>query len=104
MKLDGDYASILKKVSLPIVNDIECNQKFRASRLGRKFTLHKSMICAGGEQGQDTCKGDGGGPLICPSKNDPNTYLQVTWKNCFLIQANFISIYFTFHRTKHEYL
>jgi len=36
------------------------------------------MICAGGEQGQDTCKGDGGGPLICPSKNDPNTYLQVT--------------------------
>merc|ERR1711862_645112 len=29
-----------------------------------------------------TCKGDGGSPLVCPSKYDPNTYVQagiVAW-------------------------
>merc|ERR1712241_1080564 len=31
----------------------------------------------GGEHAQDTCKGDGGGPLVCPSKNDPNSFIQV---------------------------
>ena len=32
--------------------------------------------------GKDTCKGDGGSPLVCPSKTDPNTYTQagiVAW-------------------------
>ena len=75
--LDGEYSSSLKQVGLPIINKDECNEAFRASRLGEKFTLHKSMLCAGGEHAQDTCKGDGGGPLVCPSKNDPNSFIQV---------------------------
>merc|ERR1712013_306660 len=32
--------------------------------------------------GKDTCKGDGGSPLVCPSKYDPDTYVQagmVAW-------------------------
>ena len=74
---DGTYAPTLKQVVLPIINKTECNNKLGASRLGRKYTLHKSMLCAGGEHGEDTCKGDGGGPLICPSKNDPNSFIQV---------------------------
>ncbi len=41
------------------------------------FVLDKSNICAGGQAGTDTCKGDGGGPLMCPSASDPNVYVQV---------------------------
>ena len=77
LRKDGEYAGTLKQVDLPIVNKEECNDLFRSSRLGQKFTLHKSMICAGGEHAQDTCKGDGGGPLVCPSKDDPNSFIQV---------------------------
>jgi len=49
---------------------------------GKKYKLHDSFICAGGINGKDTCKGDGGSPLVCPSKYDPDTYVQagmVAW-------------------------
>merc|ERR1712152_120893 len=36
----------------------------------------KDQFGAGGVPGKDTCKGDGGSPLVCPSKYDPNTYVQ----------------------------
>merc|ERR1712151_1367276 len=44
--------------------------KLRSTRLGQKYKLHDSFICAGGS------------PLVCPSKYDPNTYVQagmVAW-------------------------
>merc|ERR1712080_775587 len=52
------------------------------TRLGRRFKLGDSFICAGGVGQKATCKGDGGSPLVCPSKYDPNTYVQsgiVAW-------------------------
>merc|ERR1712226_713860 len=47
-----------------------------------EFQLDDSFICAGGVDGKDTCKGDGGSPPVCPSKYDSNTYVQagiVAW-------------------------
>jgi len=78
----GEYQVVLKEVDLPIVDQGTCQYKLRQTRLGRKFQLHDSFICAGGEEGKDTCKGDGGSPLVCPSKSDPYSYVQagvVAW-------------------------
>lgn len=43
-----------------------CQSALRNTRLGTFYNLHKSFICAGGEPNKDTCKGDGGSPLVCP--------------------------------------
>ncbi|XP_055622434.1 phenoloxidase-activating factor 2-like [Toxorhynchites rutilus septentrionalis] len=65
----GKYAEVMKKVELPIVPRKKCIQQLRKTRLGAFYQLHSSFICAGGEEGIDTCKGDGGAPLACPRGN-----------------------------------
>uniref|UniRef100_A0A1Y9H283 Phenoloxidase-activating factor 2 n=1 Tax=Anopheles dirus TaxID=7168 RepID=A0A1Y9H283_9DIPT len=78
----GAYQLILKKVELPVVPRDRCQAELRTTRLGPLFELHTSFICAGGEQGRDTCKGDGGSPLICPIPGSEGYYYQagiVAW-------------------------
>merc|ERR1712115_516011 len=78
----GQYQVVLKEIDLPVVRHDQCEAKLRTTRLGRRFQLDDSFICAGGQDGKDTCKGDGGSPLVCPSKYDPYTYIQtgvVAW-------------------------
>lgn len=60
----GTYQSILKKIDLPTVPKDQCLFSLQRALLGPNFQLHESFICAGGEN-KDTCKGDGGSPLIC---------------------------------------
>ncbi|XP_063912045.1 phenoloxidase-activating factor 2-like, partial [Zophobas morio] len=74
---EGQYAVILKKLQLPIVQNQPCQDALRKTRLGNSFILHRSFTCAGGEPGLDTCTGDGGSPLVCPDPSNPNRYLQV---------------------------
>ncbi|XP_052873055.1 phenoloxidase-activating factor 2-like [Anopheles cruzii] len=78
----GSYQVILKKIDLPVVPNDQCQSALRTTRLGAKFNLHKSFMCAGGIPGKDTCKGDGGSPLVCPIPNQHQHYYQsglVAW-------------------------
>ena len=73
---------ILKKIELPTVEHGDCQRKMRKTRLSRRFILHDSFMCAGGEEGIDACKGDGGSPLVCPVAGVKNKYYQagiVAW-------------------------
>jgi len=79
---EGRYQVILKKVELPIVERASCVAALRKTRLGKEFELHRTFICAGGEAGKDTCRGDGGSPLVCPMADQPQRYMQsgiVAW-------------------------
>ncbi|XP_033235774.1 phenoloxidase-activating factor 2 [Drosophila pseudoobscura] len=71
---DGEYQVILKKVDLPVMPKQQCQSNLRETRLGKHFILHDSFICAGGEKDKDTCKGDGGSPLVCPIKGEQNRF------------------------------
>ncbi|XP_061515729.1 phenoloxidase-activating factor 2 [Anopheles gambiae] len=83
---EGMFQAILKKVELPLMPRGACQRALRMTRLGRRFKLHESFLCAGGEKGRDTCKGDGGSPLVCPIPGVANGYYQagiVAWGiNC----------------------
>ena len=61
----GSYQHVLKEVDLPVLTNFDCERKLKQTRLGYDFVLHPGFICAGGEEGKDACKGDGGGPLVC---------------------------------------
>lgn len=73
----GQYQNILKKVEVPIVPRLQCQRTLQQTRLGRRFQLHGSFICAGGELGRDACTGDGGSPLVCALEGSTKRYQQV---------------------------
>ncbi|KAK0092477.1 hypothetical protein PV326_001335 [Microctonus aethiopoides] len=58
------YQNILKEVDVTIVSNSECHQQRQLMRLGPNFNLHPGFICAGGEEGKDARKGDGGDPMV----------------------------------------
>ncbi|XP_044254920.1 phenoloxidase-activating factor 2-like [Tribolium madens] len=69
---------VLTKIELPMVPSKTCEEALKKTRLGEKmFKLDKSFVCAGGVAGKDTCKGDGGSPLICPTDKDTERYYQI---------------------------
>jgi len=61
----GSYQNVLKEVDVPVLSHFDCERKLKQTRLGFDFVLHPGFVCAGGEEGKDACKGDGGGPLVC---------------------------------------
>lgn len=78
----GKYQVILKKISLPVVENDKCEKSLRTTRLGKLFKLNDSFMCAGGEPEKDTCTGDGGSPLVCPIPGQKERFYQagiVSW-------------------------
>ncbi|XP_043640977.1 phenoloxidase-activating factor 2-like [Drosophila teissieri] len=70
---DSTYMNIMKKLELPVVPNRPCQQKLQRF-YGGDFVVDNSLMCAGGEPGKDSCFGDGGSPLACPMKNNPQRY------------------------------
>ncbi|XP_059056441.1 phenoloxidase-activating factor 2-like [Achroia grisella] len=72
---EGTYQVILKKVQVPVVDHDTCQTQLRKTRLGRRFILHSSFMCAGGEE-RSTCSQDAGAPLVCPIQHEEGRYMQ----------------------------
>jgi len=69
----AQYSDSLKKVKMPVVPQSDCEQRLKQTDRFKKkpgFRVHDSWICIGGEEGSDTCKGDGGSPHVCKGAND----------------------------------
>ncbi|XP_064542570.1 uncharacterized protein LOC135431371 isoform X2 [Drosophila montana] len=75
----GKYQNILKEVDVPILSHHQCESQLRNTRLGYSYKLNPGFICAGGEEGKDACKGDGGGPLVCERNGVWNVVGVVSW-------------------------
>ncbi|XP_023936776.1 uncharacterized protein LOC112044986 isoform X2 [Bicyclus anynana] len=76
---NGKYQNILKEVDVPILPHGQCQQQLRQTRLGYNYELNPGFVCAGGEDGKDACKGDGGGPLVCERSGTWQLVGVVSW-------------------------
>ncbi|XP_063913787.1 phenoloxidase-activating factor 2-like [Zophobas morio] len=75
------YSNILNKATFPMVSHSFCEMALQMASLGPWFKLDSTFICAGGEK-KDSCKGDGGSPLMCGIADTKNVYEQfgiVSW-------------------------
>ena len=74
---NGLYSDSLKKVQLSVMDRASCqaavNNVDRVKKAGG-FEIYPSWICVGGQDGDDTCTGDGGSPHVCKVNN---RYVQV---------------------------
>ena len=61
----GYYQVALRQTGLSIVDNVECQNLLRKSRLTDNFELHDSFLCGS----MCGCEGDGGGPLVCKQDN-----------------------------------
>ena len=75
-------------MDVPVLLDFDCERKLKQTRLGTDFSLHPGFLCAGGEEGKDACKGDGGGPLACEVKRENRDKEKVSICHLKCVQVN----------------
>ncbi|XP_064081006.1 uncharacterized protein LOC135197808 [Macrobrachium nipponense] len=67
-RANNEASDILIDVEVRVRSLLQCNESYNT--LGEVFTLHypdgliSNMLCAGGDEGEDVCRGDSGGPLF----------------------------------------
>ena len=67
----GVGSAVQQKLAIPVLTEEECEEKYGA------FRVRDSQICAGGEVGKDSCKGDSGGGLL--SRSDISASALRSW-------------------------
>jgi len=93
---EGPLPSVLQEVSLPIINNAECEGMYRDA--GYIEHIPSIFICAGYKKGgKDSCEGDSGGPMVvqrqdgrfilsgiiswgigCAEENQPGVYTRIS--------------------------
>ncbi|XP_052836121.1 melanization protease 1 [Drosophila gunungcola] len=69
-RTETNFTSNIKlKADLDPVPTSDCNQRYASQRR----TVTANQLCAGGEEGVDSCRGDSGGPLLLEDFSDGNS-------------------------------
>ncbi|CAG0922516.1 unnamed protein product [Notodromas monacha] len=90
VEFKNNGSNILQQLRVPIISATKC----RETPAFRRVDFGAEHLCAGGEEGKDSCKGDSGGPLVIGGQKDDTStsFFQVGVVSfgtpyCGLIQA-----------------
>jgi hypothetical protein len=71
----ANRTTVLRKVRLSILNDTVCQITHNKTNQ-YQYDLEKRLCAANDELYKSVCRGDDGGPFVCPLKNNPSIWIQ----------------------------